>query len=282
MAREYEFLVAGLPELLLEDSKGVPPFRAFISAVEESVLAEKDLAVVNAMRLPIDNRNFVNMLDSKEEFDDRGCFSREDLEESVRSPDALPKYMRKYLEARKENKPLFPGLTEIDQLSWLFYDEMAESPNAFLRDWFAFDLDLRNVIAGINIRKELHHIEALATERDRPGVFTIINTGTAAESVQKSAAPDFGLSGEYPWIEKVLSLTRGNQTDTEKGLDDLRWETLNDLTVTSYCQIESVAAFLQKLLIVERWTKLNPEIGKGKLDKLIGELMESFVMPEGF
>jgi len=101
--------------------------------------------------------------------------------------------------------------------------------------------------------------------------------------VLRSSSPDFGLSGSHPWVDKVLTLSRGSLTDMERGIDDLRWDILNDMTMfIPFFHVETVAAFMQKLLIVERWMKLEPVAGKARLDKLINELMESFVMPEGF
>jgi hypothetical protein len=281
MARQYEFLVAGLPDLLLDDNKNVLTFKAFMGEVAEC-MEEPDVGVVDAMRLPIDNRNLISVIESKGDFDDRGSLSRELLEDAVKTTENVPKYMRKFLEAHKEGKQLFPGLTPIDQLATLFYEEMAKSKNVFLKDWYDFDLNLRNVVSGINIRKGLTHIEAIGTERDRPGVFTVIGRGDVADAVLKSAAPDFGLTGDYPWVEKLVSLCRGSLTDMEKGIDDIRWETLNELTVFSYFDVEMIAAFSQKLFIVERWLKLEPAAGRVRLDKLVEEMMGSFVMPAGF
>jgi hypothetical protein len=243
----------------------------------------EDFDMIRAMTLPIDNRNLINLLESNgDSFDANGSFSQEELVEGLKSSEMLPAYMQEFLEAHKENRPVHPGLTSIDQLSWLFYEEMAESGNEFLKEWFDFDVGLRNIAAGLNIRKGLTHIEALATERERPGAFTVIGHGEIAEAVQRSTAPDFGLSQAYPWMEKVIALSKTGMVEMEKGLDDLRWEMLNDLTTFSYFQAETIAAFMQKLLIVERWMKLRPDVGREKLDKLISELMESFVMPDGF
>jgi hypothetical protein len=282
MAKNYEFLVAGLPDLLMEDNKNVQPFGRFMDEVREQATPE-DFEVIRAMALPIDNRNLVSVLESDGgDFDARGRYSQEELADAVKSPEALPAYMQKFLEAHKENRPVQPGLTPIDHLTWLFHDEMAESRNVFLREWFDFDVNLRNVAAGINIRKGLTHIEALATDRDRPGAFTLIGRGDVAEAVLRSAAPDFGLTATYPWIEKAITLSKSTLTDMEKGLDDLRWEMLNELTINSYFTADVIAAFTQKLLIIERWMTLQPTAGREKLDKLVSELMESFVMPEGF
>jgi len=296
MARQYEFLIAGLPDLHLDENKSAFTFKAFMAEIAECV-EEPDASVADAMRLPIDNRNLINLLEEKGDFDDNGSLSREELDEFIKSPgtvqnfipnfslnipDRPPKYMQKFMVAHRENRQLFPGLTPYDQLTWLFYEEMAESKNEFIRDWYEFDQNLRNVMAAINIRKGLTHIEAIGTERDRPGVFTIIGRSDVAEALLKSATPDFGLMGGHPWMEKVIALGRGSLTDMEKGLDDIRWEMLSDMTIDKYFDIEMIASVAQKLLIVERWMRLDPVAGREKLDKLVEEMMGSFVMPAGF
>jgi hypothetical protein len=280
MARNYYYLIAGLPELLKDESKNAPSFRVVADEIRQEV-APSDFGFVRAMTLPIDNRNLVNILTRNgEEFDVRGNFSREEL---AKGSVDLPEYMQVFFAAHKENRQLFPGLTPLDQLTWLFYEEMAESKNAFAREWFDFEISLRNLIVGMNVRKGLGHIEALATERDRPLALTLVGRGEVAEAVLRSTAPDFGLSGAYPWVDRVIALGRGGLTDMERGIDDLRWDTLNDMMMfIPFFHAETVAAFVLKLLIVERWMKLEPAAGKARLDKLIGELMGSFVMPEGF
>jgi len=280
MARNYYYLIAGLPELLREESKNVPPFRLVAEEIRQEV-APSDFEFVRAMTLPIDNRNLVNILThSGEEFDARGNFSKEEL---TKGSIDLPEYMQVFLAAHKENRQLFPGLTPLDQLTWLFYEEMSGLNNAFVKDWFDFEISLRNLIVGINVRKGLGHIDAIATERDRPIALTLVGRGEVAEAVLRSSSPDFGLSGAFPWVDKVIALGRGGLTEMEKGIDDLRWEMLTDMTMfIPFFHVETVAAFVQKLLIVERWMKLEPVAGKARLDKLIDEMMASFVMPEGF
>jgi|TergutMp193P3_1026864.scaffolds.fasta_scaffold27625_2 hypothetical protein len=279
---DYYYLVSGLPDLLIEDNKFVPTFRTFMDEVAD-LTEPDDFDVISAMALPIDNRNLISMVEGTgAQFDPRGRFTREDFGDLARPPDELPHYMQAFLDAHRDNRQLFPGLTPIDQLSWLFYDEMADSENEFLREWHEFDLGLRNVAAGLNIRKGLTHIEAMATERDRPEALSVIGRGDIAEAVLRSTAPDFGLGASYPWVERVIALSHGTLTEMEKGLDEIRWEMLGELTTLSYFQAETVAVTAQKLLIVERWMSLEPAAGKVKLDKLVEELMGSFVMPAGF
>jgi hypothetical protein len=277
MPRSYYYLVAGLPDIVLDNTKKGLTLDAFISDVSEQI-HENDVSLLSLFRLPFDNKNLVNLLEKQEKkFDERGNFSQDILEQEIKQPDSLPFYMKTFLEAYKEEKLPFPELSFEDQLNWLFYDEATDHDNPFIRDWLIFDLDLRNVLAGLNCRK---------MARNREGDFSlaqsIICKNDVTELIHKSNAPDFSLSNKLPWIEKVVSLNSDDLVEYEKSIDTLRWDILNELTIFTYFQIETILAFIVKLDMVERWQKLDPETGKEKLEKLLSELKTGHTDPMDF
>ncbi|NLE00291.1 MAG: DUF2764 family protein [Fibrobacter sp.] len=282
MLRNYYFLVSGLTDLVLGDEKTGASFSVFMDEISE-LIHPSDLQLLQYIRLPFDNLNLITVLLGKNrEFDLRGNYSRDDLVDAIKNPDVLPAYMQTFLEMQKENKQLVPGLVAEDQLSWLFYDEIAEHKNVFVRSWFEFDKNLRNVIAGINCRKELAHIKALASERESALASVVIGNDEVAEAVLRSNAADFGLSGILPWVEKLIHHSQGSLQNFEREIDLLRWEFLNEITVFSYFGIESILVFTLKLLIVERWKMLDPQKGRERLEMLVEELKAGFSMPVGF
>ncbi len=281
MASSYYFLVAGLPDISLDEGKNVPSFTDFIAETEEQVTGA-DRKLLKLIRLPFDNDNLISILENKTDFDPKGNFSRDTLTSSIKNPEILPRYMQLFLEAYKESRQVFPGLINRDQLNWLFFDEVIANNNAFIKEWFTFELNLRNLVAGINSRKGLKHFDEMATERDRAVSTMIIGRNDVAELILRSNAPDFGLSSILPWTEKVLAISRGNLLEMEKGLDSLRWEMLNDMTTFSYFGIEKVLAFSIKLAIVERWKVLDPKTGRERLEMLAEELRAGFEMPVAF
>ena len=110
----------------------------------------------------------------------------------------------------------------------------------------------------------------------------LIGRDDVAEALLRSNAPDFGLSAQLPWIDRLLGQSRGKPLDFEKGVDTLRWDVLNEMTIASYFQAETVYAFYLKLTIVERWRALDPKSGRERLDTLLGELKASYIVPELF
>ncbi|MFP4418386.1 MAG: DUF2764 family protein [Chitinivibrionales bacterium] len=279
MARNYYYLVSGLPDLILDGTKKPLGLVEFVDEVSEQ-LHPDDAQLFRYIRYPIDNRNLVALLKKDtESFDERGNFSREELEQEIRSPDRMPQYMTVFMEAHNEGKELFPGLTQLDQLSWLFYDWVLGVNNEFVREWFSFERDLRNVVAGLNCRK----MRDTGVEEDSCDLSTaIVTRNTAAQSILKSNAPDFSLSSQLPWIERVIAMSEVGLVDFEKSLDQLRWDELNEFTTFTGFRMETILAFSIKVEMVERWQQLDSDVGKEKVERLIKELKAGFQMSKEF
>jgi hypothetical protein len=277
MPRNYYYLVAGLPDLVLEGNKHVPSLHEFMDDVMEQVDPD-DATLLSQLRLPADNHNLLVVLEKREEqLDPLGTFSREELELGIRVPDELPDYMQSFIEAYREGRQLFSGYTSDDQLSWLFYDAMSAHPNQFIRDWFTFELNLRNVLAGLNCRT-MAGVEGSPYSLESG----IIGRNEVAELILKSNAPDFSLSSLFPQVEEILTFTDKDLVDFENSVDTLRWNALNEMTLFSYFRIEAILAFCIKLGMVERWLRLEPEAGKKKLERLIDELVSGVNVAEEF
>ena len=282
MTGNYYYLVSGLPDIFLDEGKQPLSCVESIAEIRE-LLNIDDSKLFSSLQHPYDNRNLISLLTKNgETFDGRGCFDEEELTASLKVSDDLPQYMQQFLETYNENRSPQQGLTPEDQLAWFFYEAMCESENEFIREWFTFDLHLRNVVAGINCRKELSHLDELATDRDKASSVLIIGRDEVAEAILRSNAADFGITSEFPYVERVVALARGDVQEFEKGIDSLRWEVLDEMTTFSYFSAEAVFAFFIKLAIVERWMALDPETGKEKRDRLLEELMASYAVPKEF
>ncbi len=269
MAKSYYYLVASLPDIILDGTKKGLTFVDFIDEIAEQI-APEDLSLLRLLQLPYDNKNCITLLEkSSKDFLPQGMFSREMLEEELKFPELIPAYMQRFIEAVKEEKLPYPECSLEDQLNWLFYEELAAHQNLFIRDWFTFDLNVRNVLAGLNCRKQKD------TENFSLSTL-IVGRNEVSQSILKSNAPDFSLSNQIPWIDKIVSSSGDDLVTYEKNIDTLRWDMLNELTVFTYFQIETILAFCLKLDMVERWQQLDPETGKERLGRLLEELKTGF------
>lgn len=272
MPRKYYALVAGLPDISIEDEKLTFSQLDFRNELQE-VIHPNDFELVKLLFFAYDNQNLLNLLEYKDKaFDEKGIFSRAQLEEEITNPLIVPDYMQVFINHYKEKEAVFPKLSWEDQLTSLYYNYAIQCDNQFVSDWFQFDLDLNNIITGMNCRKhELVFEEYL------------IGTNDVVSSIIAKNTRDFGLIKEFPLVERILYLY--DHTDfyeRENEIDRIRWNYLSEQTFFHYFTIERIIAFVIKLGMIERWFALDREKGKQLLDELIQELHNSYKFPEEF
>jgi hypothetical protein len=122
----------------------------------------------------------------------------------------------------------------VDMLLGGDLDSAGKSPNKFLREWAAFDRDVRGTVAALVAR--------------RLGV----------------------MYDGAPTNEAVRAIMAGGDVlERERALDRLRWRTADELTVFDYFDIDNLLAYLVKVGILERWAALDAERGREVLGKLV-------------
>ena len=274
MSRSYYYLVAGLDEPAPDKRAALPSLAAFAAEAAED-LHPDDQALLTLLRFPYDNANLISLLTHPENaFDTRGTFSRETLEQEIKSPTQLPDYMQEFLATRQQASPLTPA----DRLAWLFYDSVSSHANPFIRAWFEFDLNIRNVLAAMNCRDMA---EALQTPLPALLEHSIIGNGSVAEAVRRSSAPDFGVSAVFPEIQEILSLPRQPLAAFERRIDDLRMRVVDEMVFLRGFKVDAVLAHLVKLDIARRWQALDSSPGGEVLDTLVDEIAAGLLIDSG-
>jgi hypothetical protein len=268
----YYYLIAGLPDLIFEQGK--PPFStaAFLAELEEELVTE-DFALVQALFLPADNRNLLGLLEKRDfQWDEHGSYSQAELEAGMRELDGLPAYMLELVEAFQKNAPLQPNMSWENQLTWLYYEAALEQPNDFLREWNDFERDLHNLRAALSARRHRLSLEG-----------QLIGDYRLTSAARASNAQDFGLSQEYPFIQRLLVLEdEPDLREREEEIDILRWNYIDELNTFNYFTIEVLLGYLIKLAILERWATLSPEAGQEAFQRLVRQLEQSFEFPKEF
>ena len=75
-------------------------------------------------------------------------------------------------------------------------------------------------------------------------------------------------------LDTVLNL--GDILSRERGIDDLVWEKIDNLTTFNYFDIDAILGFIAKLNIVARWFKLDEQTGREMFKKLVDEVRGTF------
>ena len=146
-----------------------------------------------------------------------------------------------------------------------FYARALRSRNRFLREYFRFDLNLRNA--------KVRYLNAqLGREPDMD-----VMTGEDPDAADVDIDGFRFTGGEFEEEQKVDSILAGEDLVTrEKGLDDILWEKVDSLAVFHYFDIEAVLAYIAKLHIVNRWLALDEEVGREQFRRLVQEVRGTF------
>ncbi len=273
MKRNYYYLVAGLQDITLDIHKLTFDQLSFRKELKNE-LHSSDYKLAELLFLPYDNKNLITLLTkSEKEFDERGLYSRDHLEENIKEPTEVPVYMKRFIVAFKTKEPIYPDMNPENELATLYYDEMLDNTkNDFLREWFAFDLNVNNIMLALNARKY-----------KAPYENQIIGTNPVSEAIKKSHARDFGLGNELDYLEELTSISRKEDVrDREQAVDELKWKYLDDAVFFHYFTIERILAFIIKLGMIERWLKIDKDHSNTLFKKLLDELKASYKLPETF
>ena len=146
-----------------------------------------------------------------------------------------------------------------------FYAQALKGRNRFLREYFRFDLNLRNA--------KVRYLNA-QLGRD-PDVDVMTGEDPEAEDVDIDGFRFTG--GEFEEALKVDNiLAEKDLVSREKGLDDVLWDKIDSLATFHYFDIEAVLAYIAKLHIVTRWLKLDEEVGRDVFRRLLKDVRGTY------
>lgn len=270
---EYFYLVAGLPDLLLDEGK-LKLTAADLKEEWKDDLQPEDYQLMIELFRKYDNTNLLNLLQKTgDEFDLRGNYSLDFLEEQIKepTPEILP-YMREFILDFKAENQEESGKSWENILEERFFDYLASIENPFLRSWYEMQLNTGNVLTALNCRQYKIPVEP-----------QMIGNNFVVESILRSNARDFGLLQDFPEVEQVLAAwENGNMLEREKALDLMKWQWIDDQVFFHYFTIERLLAFLIQLEMVERWLLLDHDEGERLFRKLLKDLGSSYELPDEF
>ena len=147
-----------------------------------------------------------------------------------------------------------------------FYAKALKSSNRFIREYFRYDLNLRNAKV-----RYLNRTLGRAEEQD-------VLTGKGDEFEEGLDIDGYRFTGgEFEEEQKVQSaLESSSLLDRERSLDNICWEKVNNLETFHYFDITAVLAYVAKLHIVDRWLALDEEKGRELFHKLVQEVKGTF------
>lgn len=274
----YYYLVAGLPDISLEDGKlsyTISDFRA------ESYgdLSAKDQALIDLFYLKYDHADLLSLLKDKDAVTQgKGNFSSEDLLQLIASvkegekPDAkFPSYLYDFI-AQYLALPADELYKAENLLASAYYAYAMKSKNPFIASWFEFNLNINNILAAFAARKYKMNVAEV-----------IVGDTEVCEMLRTSNARDFGLSETLDYFEPLQRLVETDDlVEREKKVDQLKWKWLEDASFFHYFTVERLFVFLLQLEVIERWVLLDKEKGSELFRQMIQNLKDEVQIPEEF
>lgn len=153
-----------------------------------------------------------------------------------------------------------------EQLGAVFYREALSHPNPFIREYFRFDLNLRNA-----------KVRYLNRELGRPENQDILTGEASQDDVGADIDGYLFRGGEFEEAFSVEQVLSGEDLIArEKGIDDLTWTKADSLSTFHYFDITAVLCYVAKLHIADRWLALDPDRGRELFRKLVQEVKGTF------
>ena len=149
-----------------------------------------------------------------------------------------------------------------DQIGLDFYKEALAYRIGFIREFFQFDLNVRNQKV-----RYLNQALGRAPEKD-------------VLSLRDPEVEETGLEPEEPEFKEAAvlqSILEGNDIlSRERGIDDLYWDKIDELTLFDYLNFDKILGVVAKMMIIRRWLILDEETGRAMFKKLVDEVRGTF------
>lgn len=273
--QHYYCLIAGLPDLVQNEfRKGLTGLQ-FRREVAEA-LTPSDYALLQLLFRQNDNQNLLNMILQQDfHFDIRGNYTEDYLRNQIVEPTDIAAYMNIFITEFKSGNPDQSKLYIENRLQELFYNDVLKTNNAFIRTWFAFERNFKNILTVIACNQygyDLHR--QLIPDKNRDDLNTLLIHG--------NLKPELFADEDLPWIDQVLRIAESgaDMVEKEKAIDNIKWTYLDEITVSDYFTIEKILSFVIRLNILDRWHELDDEAGLIFLKRLINDLEMSYSFAE--
>ena len=172
---------------------------------------------------------------------------------SVNSAQVLSEIMEQLSEEDNATLSLLMTGLKGKELDAEFYRKASDHGCRFIRDYFAFDLNLRNAKARY------------------------LNRALGLEESQDTIVLDEEAEEGFDEAERAAEVLGGRDIlERERALDGMYWQKIEEITTFDYFDLDAILAFVAKLHIVDRWFKLDEQTGREMFRSLVSEVKSTF------
>lgn len=250
---KYYFLASYLPDIQRDDLKVRFSLAELLG--ERFHIPDPDWKEIELVLLGRDMLILEKLLAGKTLSVEHSLFPLEFWQDQIKAPKEGPEFVLDFLKSADLQSV---GFKEIDRLYASYFEYvLGATAHAFVREYFTFQQDLRNIVAALRARqKGLDPSEY------------VLGEGEVVQILCSSTAEDFGLSLEFPWIENLIK----SETPHERQVmvEQIQWDYLDEHAGHDPFDFRVILAYLLKLEILERQLALSEDRGMEKVRRLGG------------
>jgi hypothetical protein len=250
---KYYFLASYLPDIQRDDLKVRFSLAELLG--ERFHIPDPDWKEIELALLGRDMLILEKLLSGKTVSVEHSLFPVEFWQDQIKSPKEGPEFVLDFLKSADLQSV---GFKEIDRLYASYFEYvLGATTHAFVREYFTFQQNLRNIVAALRARqKGLDPSEY------------VLGEGEVAQILCSSTAEDFGLSLEFPWIENLIKAETPHERQAM--VEQIQWDYLDEHAGHDPFDFRVILAYLLKLEILERQLALSEDRGMEKVRRLGG------------
>lgn len=137
-----------------------------------------------------------------------------------------------------------------ENLTREFYEAALKDSNRFLKEYYTFDLNVRN------------------------GKARFLNKAFERPADQDTIRLEAGEFAEGPMLDEALNAP--DLLSRERGLDALMWDKILQINIFNYFDLDAILGFIARLRIIGRWFALDEKTGREMFIRLVDEVRGTF------
>ena len=143
-----------------------------------------------------------------------------------------------------------------------FYKEALASRSTFIQEFFQFDLNVRNA--------KVRYLNQALGRDPQKDVLSLVDPDAEEQGIEVEE-PEFKEAARLQGILEGKDILA-----RERGIDDLYWDKIDEITLFDYLNFSKVLGLVIKMMIIRRWLLLDEAAGRAMFKRLVDEVRGTF------
>ena len=143
-----------------------------------------------------------------------------------------------------------------------FYKEALAHRCMFIREFFQFDLNVRNA--------KVRYLNQALGRDPQKDVLSLVDPEAEANGTEVEEP-------EFKEAARLQTILEGKDIlARERGIDDLYWDKIDEITLFDYLNFSKILGMVVKMMIIRRWLQLDEAAGRAMFKRLVDEVRGTF------